>query len=76
MLYPAVAAISILSLEHHATTFSASELGSTGKFQGPDVVPDNGTGAIHACGVLLARCDNKGMPMLSWAALASSKACM
>ena len=65
MPYPAVAAISILGLEHHAVTFSAPELGSAGVFQGLDVVPDNGADAMHTCGVLLACCDNKAVPLLS-----------
>ena len=76
MPYPAVAAISILGLEHCAITFSTPELGSAGKFQGPDVVPDNGADAMHTCSVLLARCDDEAVPLLSWATLASSEAQM
>ena len=76
MLYPAVAAISILALERHAVTFSAPEPGSAGEFQGPRVVPDNGADAMRACGELLACCGDGAVPLLSWAALASSEACM
>jgi len=75
-LYPTVAAISILSLERHTITFSTPELGSTGKFQGPDVAPNNGTDAMCTCSVLLACCDDKAVPLLSWAALVSSEAQM
>jgi len=42
-----------------AVTSSAAELGSTGKFQGPHVDPDDGADAMHTCGVLLMRCDDK-----------------
>jgi len=76
MLYPAVTAISILALERRTVTFSAPEPGSAGKFQGPDVVPDNGADAMRACGELLACCGDGAVPLLSWAALASSEACM
>jgi len=76
MLYPTVAAISILALECHAVTFSAPEPGSTGEFQGPDVVPDNGADAMRVCGELLACCGDGAVPLLSWAALASSEARM
>jgi len=76
MLYPAVTTISILALERRTVTFSTSEPGSAGKFRGPDVVPDNGTDAMCACGELLACCGDRAVPLLSWAALASSEAHM
>jgi len=76
MLYPAVAAISILALERCTVTFSAPEPGSAGKFQGPDVVPDNGADAMRACSELLACCGDRAVPLLSWAVLASSEARM
>ena len=76
MLYPTVTAISILALEHCTVTFSAPKLGSAGKFQGLNVVPDNGADAMHVCGELLACCGDRSVPLLSWAALASSKAWM
>jgi len=76
MLYPAVAAISILALERRAVTFSAPEPGSAGEFQGLDVVPDNGADAMRACGELLACCGDGAVLLLSWAALASSEAHM
>ena len=76
MLYPAVAAISILALERHAVTFSTPEPGSAGEFRGLDVVPDNGADAMRACGELLACCGDGAVLLLSWAALASSEAHM
>ena len=75
-LYPDVTTISILGLEHRAVTFSAAGLGSTGKFQGPDVVPDDGADAMCVCGKLLACHNDKAVLLLSWAALTSSKAQM
>jgi len=76
MLYPTVTAISILALERNAITFSTPEPGSAGKFQGPDVVPDNGADAMRACSELLACCGDGAVLLLSWAALASSEARM
>ena len=55
---------------------ATAELGSVGKFQGPDVIPDDGANAMCMCGVLLAHHDDEAVPLLSWAALASSEACM
>jgi len=46
-------------MHNSAVTSSAAELGSTGKFRGPHVDPDDGTDAVHACGVLLARRDDE-----------------
>jgi len=42
-----------------AVNSSAAELGSTGKFRGPHVDPDDGADAVRACGVLLARRDDE-----------------
>jgi len=42
-----------------AVTSSTAELGSTGKFWGPHVDPDDGADAVCMCGVLLAHRDDK-----------------
>jgi len=55
----AATAISILSWERPAVTFSAAELGSVGKFRGSHLVPDNSADAVYMCGLLLASCDDE-----------------
>jgi len=42
-----------------AVTSSAAELGSTGKFRGLHMDPDNGADAVRMCSVLLAHRDDK-----------------
>jgi len=45
---------------HNSTVnSSAAELGSTGKFRGPHVDPNDGADAVHVCGVLLACRDDE-----------------
>lgn len=58
-LYPAVAAISILSLWRRAVSSSAAELGSVGKFRGLRMGLNDGVSAVCVCGVLLARQDHE-----------------
>jgi len=42
-------------------TPSTAKLGSIDKFYGMHVVLDNGTGAVHTCGVLLAHHDGEAI---------------
>jgi len=58
---PAAAAVSILSRECPAVTFSAAELGSVGKFWGSHLVPDDSANAMYMCSLLLASCDDKAV---------------
>jgi len=58
---PAATAISILSQERPAITFSTAELGSVGKFWGSHLVPDDSAHAVYMCGLLLTSCDDKAV---------------
>jgi len=49
----------INSTRDSAVNSSAAELGSTGKFRGLHMDPNDGADAVHACSVLLARYDDK-----------------